>query len=201
MEGDDDKVGIHGRFATLIGRRPLPVEPRDKTKVPCKGWKKEGIEGKIISGWEWRPKGATNSTSVSTRVSKSIFRKLRRLFSMIDFLERCTTKFDVSRSTYSRLYSIPLISFESKARETRFQERRSIAAFYRGLTVSALSIGYYRQIRETRTSFDVQRDSRHGHAKRSFRRGRSDRFTDQRFARANKNSFVTMDVSRSADTR
>lgn len=50
MEGDDDKVGIHGRFATLIGRRLLPVETRDKTKVACKGWKKEGIEGKIISG-------------------------------------------------------------------------------------------------------------------------------------------------------
>lgn len=80
MEGDDDKVGIHGRFTTLIGRRLLPVETRDKTKVACKGWKKEEIEGKIISGWEWRPKGATNSTSVSTRVSKSIFRKFRPTF-------------------------------------------------------------------------------------------------------------------------
>lgn len=32
MEGDDDKVGIHGRFATLIGRRLLPVETGDKTR-------------------------------------------------------------------------------------------------------------------------------------------------------------------------
>lgn len=50
-------------------------------------------------------------------------------------------------------------------------------------------------------SFDVQRDSRHGDANDLFRRGRSDRSTDKRFTRANKNSFVTMDVSRSADTR
>lgn len=126
MEGDDDKVGIHGRFATLIGRRPLSVETRDKTKVACKGWKKEGIEGKIISGWEWRLKGATNSTSVSTRVSESIFRKLRRLFSMVNFLERYTKKFDLSRSSYSRLYRnmVPGTkidrSFLSRANRLRF---------------------------------------------------------------------------------
>lgn len=130
------------------------------------------------------------STSVSARVCKSIFRKLRRLFSMANFLERC-----------SMLYGIWLISFESKARKTWFQEQRSIAAFYRGLTSSALSIGYYRQIRATQTSFDMQRDSRHGDAIDLFRHGRSDRSTDERFTRANKNWFGTMDVSRSADTR
>lgn len=143
MEGDDDKVEIHGRFATLIGRRLLPVETRDKTKVACKGWKKEGIEGKVISGWERRLKDATNSAFVSTRVSKSIFRKLRPLFSMANFLERYTERFNQSRSSYSTrlFYRISLISFESKARKTWFQEQRSIAAFYRGLTIAALSIG------------------------------------------------------------
>lgn len=49
-------------------------------------------------------------------------------------------------------------------------------------------------------SFDMQRDSRHEDAKDLFRHGRSDRSTDKRFARAYKNSFVTMDVSGSADT-
>lgn len=53
---------------TAIGRA------RDKTKMAWgyEGWEKERIEGEIISGGKWRLKDATNSTSMSRRVSESI---------------------------------------------------------------------------------------------------------------------------------
>lgn len=171
MEGDDDKVGIHGRFANLIGRSLLPIETRDKTKVACKGWKKEGIEGKIISGDGNDGRRAPRIPPPYPHASTN-----RYLENCVDFSRWLTSCHNGIRENLINRAPviISLISFESKARETWFQ----IAAFYRGLTIFALSIGRYRRIRATQTSFDMQRDSRHRDAKDSSRHGRSDRSAD-----------------------